>query len=444
MNTYSETPQNRTLRSARDEDARRFILAGLFVVFVLFGGLAAWSVTARIDGAVIAPGTITVETSRKAVQHLDGGVIGEILVREGDAVEAGQVLLRLDDTLERADLAIVTDQIHELTARRARLRAEIDGRETVVFDTELLALDGDPKVRGILDGQAELFEAGRAARDGQQRIFVQRIASFSGQIDGLTEQSAARSEQIDLARQELAGVERLHRNGHAPLTRVLELKRLINQIEARRAEHATDIARATNAIGEIGLQRIQVEQDFRERVTEELRDVQARIQGLTERRVAAQLRLARVEITAPQSGTVLALRAHTIGGVVQPGETLMEIVPADDALILQAQVLPQDVDKVRAGQGTRIRLSAFDQQTTPEILGTLEGVSADQLEDPRGDAPYFVARIRIEESELARLGDLELVPGMPAEVFIQTGERLAISYLLKPLLESVSRAFKDG
>ena len=443
MSTYSQIPQNRTLRSTGDEDARRFIVAGLLVVLVLFGGLVGWSIAAKIDGAVIAPGTIIVESNRKSVQHLDGGVIRAIFVREGDVVSAGDVLIRLDDTIERAGLAIVTDQLHELMARRARLRAEIDGADEIAFDAELLALDADGP-NGILEGQHELFAAGRAAREGQQRIFEQRIANFRDQIDGLMEQSAARSRQIELARQELAGVERLHRNGHAPLTRVLELKRLINQIEASRAEHATDIARATNAIGEVGLQQIQVRQDFRERVTEELRDVQARIQGLIERMVAAELRLARTEIIAPQSGTILALSAHTVGGVIQPGETIMQIVPGDDDLVLQAQVQPQDVDKVRAGQSSRIRLSAFDQQSTPEIFGTLESVSADQVEDPRLREPVFVARIRIDDAELDRLGDLQLVPGMPAEVFIQTGERLAISYLLKPVLETFARAFKDG
>ncbi len=438
----AKSPNERLMTD--DETAAGYIVVGLLVVLVLVGGLIGWSITAMIDGAVIAPGTVTVESHRKSVQHLDGGVIGDIFVREGDRVEAGQVLIRLDDTLERADLAIVSDQLHELLARRARLRAEIDGKEAVAYDPTLLALRRDPKVAEILAGQSELFEAGRAARAGQHEILAQRIASFRDQIAGLTEQSEARTRQIDLARQELAGVERLHANGHAPLTRVLELKRLIGQIEARRAEHATDIARASNAIGEIGLQRIQLEQDFREGVTEELRDVQAGIQALSERRVAAELRLARVAITAPQSGTVLALRAHTVGGVVQPGETLMEIVPADDDLILQAQVMPRDVDKVQAGQRSRIRLSAFDQQTTPEIFGTLESVSADQLEDPRRGSSYFVARIRIDEAELERLGGLALVPGMPAEVFIQTGERRAISYLLKPLLETFSRAFKDG
>ena len=384
------------------------------------------------------------ESNRKAVQHLDGGIIGAIFVREDDSVEAGQVLLRLDDTIERAELAIVVDQLHELTARRARLRAEVDGSEAVSFDPDLLALGGEAKVRGILDGQVELFRAGRAAREGRRRILEQRIANFRDQIEGLKAQRAARSRQMKLIRQELAGVEQLHKKGHAPLTRVLELKRQLSRIEAQSAEHSTDIARATNSIGEVGLQKIQVEQDFREDVTKELRDVQARIQGLIERRVAAEARLARIEVKAPQSGRILALKAHTLGGVIQPGETIMEIVPGDDALVLQAQILPQDVDKVLSGQSSRIRLSAFDQQTTPEIFGTLESISADQLEDPRRSVSYFVARIRIEDAELAKLGEQELVPGMPAEVFIRTGERLAISYLLKPVLESFARAFKDG
>ena len=443
MTVQQALPPGQRPRPAADENAKPFILAGLVVVIGLFGGLLAWSATATIDGAVVAPGTVVVDSNRKAVQHLDGGIIGAILVREDDSVAAGQVLLRLDDTIERAELAIVVDQLHELMARQARLRAEVDGSETVAFDAALLALGGEAKVRGILDGQLELFRAGKAAREGRRRILEQRIANFRDQIAGLKAQRAARSRQMKLIRQELAGVERLHEKGHAPLTRVLELKRQLSRIEAQSAEHSTDIARATNSIGEVGLQKIQIDQDFREEVTEQLRDVQARIQGLVERRVAAEARLARIEVRAPQSGRVLALKAHTVGGVIRAGETVMEIVPDDDALVLQARVLPQDVDKLRSGQSSRIRLSAFDQQTTPEVLGTLESLSADQLEDSRGGT-YFVARIRIDDAELARLGDLELVPGMPAEVFIRTGERLAISYLLKPLLESFARAFKDG
>lgn len=444
MTTNSAAPSGQRTRPAPYENAGPFIAAGLLVVVGLLGGLAAWSATAKIDGAVVAPGTVVVDSNRKSVQHLDGGIIGAIFVREDDRVAAGQVLLRLDDTIERAELAIVVDQLHELMARQARLRAEIDGSESIAFDPDLLALGGAAKVRGILDGQRELFRAGRAAREGRRLILEQRIANFSDQIEGLKAQRAARSRQMKLIRQELAGVEELHEKGHAPLTRVLELKRQLSRIEAQSAEHSTDIARATNSIGEVGLQKIQVEQDFREEVTKELRDVQARIQGLIERRVAAEARLARIDIKAPQSGRVLALKTHTVGGVIQPGETVMEIVPDDDVLVLQAQVLPQDVDKVRPGQSSRIRLSAFDQQTTPEIFGILESVSADQLEDPRRGVSYFVARIRIDEAELAKLGDQELLPGMPAEVFVRTGERLAISYLLKPVLESFTRAFKDG
>ncbi|MCG8544083.1 MAG: HlyD family type I secretion periplasmic adaptor subunit [Alphaproteobacteria bacterium] len=437
-------PSERRSRPASNDNAKPYIVAGLLLVVLLLGGLFAWSATAKIDGAVVAPGTVVVESNRKPVQHLEGGVIGAVFVREGDAVDAGQVLIRLNDTIERANLAVVVDQLHALMARHARLRAEIDGADAIAFAAELLTLRDNANVRDTLDGQAELFRARRAARNGQHRIFEQQIANFRDQIDGLKAQRAARSRQMHLIRQELAGVGKLYKKGHAPVTRILELKRQLSRIEAQRAEHTTDIARATNSIGEVRLRQIQAGQDFRETVTTELRDVQARLQTLVERRVAAEARLARIEITAPQSGTVLALKAHAVGGVIQAGETILEIVPGDDELLVQTQVLPKDVDKVQVGQRSRIRLSALDLQVTPEIFGTLESVSADRLEDPRGGAGYFVTRIRIDDAELAKLGNLELVPGMPAEVFIQTGERLAISYLLKPLLESVTRAFKDG
>ena len=433
-----------TARPEGDENARPYIFAGLFTVVVLIGGLIAWSTTARIDGAVIAPGTVVVESNRKAVQHLEGGVIGEILVREGDQVEAGQVLIRLDKTIEQSNLAVIVDQMNELKARQARLRAEIDGSDEIAFDADLAALAETPKVRAVMNGQKELFEARRSTREGQRGILEQRIANFRDQIKGLKEQHAARSRQIDLVRDELKGVESLNKKGLAPITRVLELKRQLTQIEAQRAEHTTDIARSTNSIGEVKLQMIQVDRDLRETANTELRDIQARIQGLVERRVGAEARLARVEITAPQAGTVLALKAHTVGGVVQAGETIMEIVPGDDRLVLQAQVLPQDVNKVQAGQKSRIRLTAFDQQVTPEVFGTLLNVSADKLEDRRGAASYYVARIAIDDAELAKLQDVALVPGMPAEIFIQTGERVAISYILKPLLGNFERAFKDG
>lgn len=428
----------------RHENATPYILCGLAIVTLLIGGLFTWSVTATIDGAVIAPGTVVVESSRKAVQHVEGGVIGEIFVREGDAVEAGQLLIRLDDRIERANLAVIVDQLHELMARRARLRAEVDGDQALEYEDALLDLRTASKVRAVLDGQLELFAARKAARDGQRRILQQRIASFRDQIAGLKDQRAARSRQIRLIREELAGVEQLNKKGLAPVTRVLELKRQLTRIEAESAEHTTDIARATNSISEVQLQMIQVERTFKEEAARELRDVHARVQGLVERRVAAETRLARIDIAAPQSGTVLALKAHTIGGVIRAGETIMEIVPGDDDLILQAQVQPRDVNKVKPGQTARIRLTAFDPQTTPEVFGTLLAMSADRLEDSRRDTPYFVARIRIEDGELARLGDVELLPGMPAEVFIRTGEKVAIGYLLKPLLDTFARAFKDG
>lgn len=432
------------IESYREDNAGPYVALGLMVVLLFFGGLVAWSVTASIGGAVIAPGTLAVESNRKSVEHLEGGIVGELLVREGDKVGAGQLLLRLDDTVERANLAVLHDQLVELRARSARLRAELHDEAAVSFEPTLLSRRSEPKVLQLLTAETNLFQARKASRVSRREVLQQRVTGFQDQIAGLERQQNARSRQIALTEQELAGVEKLHVKGHAPLTRVLELKGRLQQFAALQAEHSTDIAIASNAIGETQLRMNEDKQAFFESVSTELRDVQASILNLAERHSAAQARLSRLDISAPQSGIVLGLTAHTIGGVIRPGEPIMEIVPADDALVLEARVQPTDVDKVRAGLRSKIRLSAFDQQTTPEIIGTLESISADRLEDPRRGETYFLARIRIEEDETSRLEGLELVPGMPAEVFIETGERLAISYLLKPLLDNVTRAFKDG
>ena len=419
-----------------------YSLAGLVVVVLFFGSLVAWSMTAEISGAVIAPGKLAVESNRKTVEHLDGGIVGDILVREGDRVAAGALLVRLDDTVERANLAVLDIQLTELSARGARLRAELSQSEAIAFAPELLAKTSRPEVLEIVNGERELFRARKASRDGQRRILEQRIASFHDQVKGLEAQHRARSRQISLAEQELAVIERLQKKDLAPITRVLELKSRIQMIAALRAEHATDMARAENAIGEIELQIGGNQQRFLEGVTDELQAAQTSLLDLSERHVAAAARLSRLDILAPRSGIILGLKVHTIGGVIRPGEPILDIVPETDDLILEAQVQPKDIDKVRAGLRSKIRLSAFDQQTTPEIQGTLQSISADRLEDPSRGTSYFVARIRIEPDEVRKLGDLELLPGMPAEVFIQTGERLAISYFLKPLLDNLTRAFK--
>ena len=427
-----------------DDSTRPYILTGLAVLIILLGGLAAWATTARIAGAVVAPGTVAVESNRKTVDHLEGGIVGDILVQEGDRVDAGQLLIRLDDTIDRANLVVLVDQLTELQARHARLDSELKGLAEIAFSGDLLVGRSDAKLRDTLEGQRALFAARRAARDGERDLMLQRIGNFQAQITGLDDQAAAKTRQIALIDQELTGVEALHAKGHAPLTRVLALKREASRIAGERAEHLADKASAANQIGEVKLRMIQADHELREAVTAELREVETEIQRLSESRVAATARLARAEIRAPNAGRVLGLQVHTQGGVIRAGAPILDIVPEDDELILQVQVPPADVDRVAVGLVSRIRFTAFDQQTTPEISGRVAQITPDRVVDAQSGLAYYQARIEISDKDMAKLNDVTLVPGMPADVMIQTGDRLAISYLLKPLLDNFARTFKEG
>ena len=445
MSLQIQSPSGQAESHPADRAPAGYIFLGLAIVILLFGGLIAWSITAKISGAVIASGTVAVESKRKSVEHLDGGLVGAIFVQDGDRVEAGQVLLRLDDTIDRANSVILRGQLDELMARQARLEAELARNEIIAFPAVLLSRANRPEVADILQGQADLLAARSTARQGEHRLMEQRIANFRQQIKGFDAQNAAKGRQLSLIRKELEGVETLYKQGHAPITRLLALQRDAAEIESERAELTSGKASAANQIGEVELRMIQAEHDLREEVTAELRSIQTQIYSLTEQQVAAEERLKRIEIRAPQAGTVFASKVHTLGGVVEAGEVVMEIVPEGDDLILEAKVPVQDVDKVAAGQGSRVRLTAFDQQTTPEMTGKVETVSADSVYDDLRGTSFYLARIRLAEGELAKLEEeLELVPGMPAEIFIQTGERPAIAYFVKPLIDNFTRAFRDG
>ncbi|WP_282607075.1 HlyD family type I secretion periplasmic adaptor subunit [Pelagibius sp. Alg239-R121] len=421
-----------------------YVWVGLILLIGLVGGLVGWSVTAKLDGAVVVPGTFTVESSRKTVQHLEGGIISELLVGEGDLVRQGQVLLRLDSTIDRANLGVVEGQLDELLARRARLRAESRGIEAIAFPSLLLERRGDPAVEAILAGQEELFFVRRASRAGQAELVQQRIARFREEIAGVQAQRVSSKREIAFVDEELVGLRKLYKKGYATLSRVLSLEREAERIRGEVAGHNASIARARNGIEELKLELAQADRDLREEATAELRLTEPQIASLQERQVAAAQRLKRVEVTAPQDGVVVGLEVNTIGGVIRPGDAILDLVPADEDLVIEARIPTDDVDRIAQGQASRVRLTAFDQSTTPEVTGEVIAVSADSFTDEVSGTRYYNARIRLTDEENWSENGIELVPGMPAEIFIQTGSRTALSYFVKPLTDRLSRTFTDG
>ncbi|MXN66501.1 HlyD family type I secretion periplasmic adaptor subunit [Stappia sp. GBMRC 2046] len=422
---------------------RRHALAGAIMIAVLFGGLGGWAAIAKIGGAVIASGTIVVETNTKRVQHQEGGIVGEIAVREGDAVDAGDLLVRLDDTVVEANLVVVRKQLTELRAQDARLAGERDGQEAIAFPNDLVSREAEPDVALVLSGQRALAEARKASLDGRIDQLEDQIAQFDKQIDGLDAQRLAKQEEIALIDEELKGLMQLREKGLVPETRVTALRRDRARLEGERGGLIAEIARAGEAIGERRLQIIGLGDTFRQSVLEELQEVRSELARLEEQKIAAEDRMRRVDIRAPRSGYVHQLAVHTVGGVVGPGEVLMQIVPKEDLLVIEAQVAPTDIDLLYPGQAASVRLPSFDQRTTPELTARIVTLSADHAVDEATRLSFYTARLAIDPAELAKLGDNRLVPGMPVETFIATKERTVLSYLVKPLLDQVAHAFRE-
>lgn len=427
---------------------RKLNLIGLVILVVLVGGIGTWSATAGLSGAVIASGNIVVKSNVKKVQHPSGGVVKEILVKEGDAVKEGDLLVRLDDTLTRATLGVVRAQLDELLLRRTRLLAERDEVSAITFPDELLARkDTEDALASAMTGEEKLFESRRNARIGQREQLTKRIAQSNEEIRGLLAQQQAKESEIALIGEELIGVADLYKKNLVSITRYIQLQRDQARLKGEQGEFIAGIARARSKISEIELQIIQLEKDFRTDVLKELGEVQAKVAELKERATAAQDQLNRVDIRAPQSGVVDHLAIHTIGGVVGNGETLMQIVPRSDDLIVEAKVAPQDVDQLGLGADTVVRIMSGNTRTTPELNGKLIFVSADLTREAGtpGMAPqaYYLVRISLADSEIDRLKELNLLPGMPAEAFIQTHTRTPLQYLLKPLRDQIARTFRE-
>jgi HlyD family secretion protein len=421
---------------------RRHLVGGIAVVALLAGGVGGLSATTELSGAVIAPGVVVVDSNVKKVQHPTGGVVGELRVRDGDRVKVGDVVVRLDETVTQASLAVVVKGLNEMLARLARLEAERDGAEALKFPVELAARRGDPEVGRVMDGERNLFDLRRTARAGQKAQLKERIAQLKEEIQGLTGQIGAKKRQLQLIATELEGVRELWSKNLVPIQRVTSLEREAARLEGERGQLVAGTAQAKGRISETELQIIQIDQDLRSEVAKELREVQAKIAELIERKVAAEDQLKRIDIRAPQDGVVHQLAVHTVGGVVTGGEAMMLIVPEADALTIEAKIAPQEIDQVRLGQAATLRFSAFNQRTTPELNGTVDRVSADLSTDQRTGASYYTARIGLPESEIARLDGLRLVPGMPVETFIRTGDRTILSYVTKPFTDQVRRAFR--
>jgi HlyD family secretion protein len=352
------------------------------------------------------------------------------------------VVVRLDETVTRANLAVITKGLDELHARRGRLEAERDGLKAIRVRPELATRAEEPEIRELIAGEERLFQLRRQARAGQRDQLGQRVGQLREQITGQELQARAKGEEIKLIQEELKGVEQLYAKNLVPITRVTALKREETRLRGEQGQLIAGVAQARGKVSETELQILQIDQDLRSEVAGELRDIQGKSAELSEKRIAAEDQLKRIDIRAPQDGVVHQLAVHTVGGVISPADALMLVVPQADEMAIELKVAPQDIDQVRIGQDAVLRLSAFNQRTTPEIRGRVSRVAADLVQDQTSGASYYTARVATTAPELARLEGLTLVPGMPVEAFIQTGERTALSYLAKPLSDQMSRAFK--
>jgi len=422
---------------------RRHVLAVVVVAIVLVLGLGGWAATTEFAGAVIAPGQLVVSSNVKKVQHPTGGVIGEILVQEADRVHAGDMVVRLDDTQTRANLAIVVKALDENAARAAREEAERDDSDHIEFPKELMARVDNSDVAKAINGERKQFEIRRVAREGKRDQLKERIAQFREEIRGNESQIESKKNQVDWVAKELVGVRDLWSKNLIPYARLTALEREKERLEGERGQLMAAIAQAKGKVTETELQILQIDQDMRSEVGKDLAEIRAKTAELVEKKVAADDQLKRVDIRAPIDGTVFQKAVHTVGGVITSGEVLMLIVPEADALDVEVKVQPQDIDQVRVEQNAILRFTAFNQRTTPELNGEVTRVSADVTEDQKTGARYYTVRIAIPASEIARLKGLKIVPGMPVESFIQTSPRTVVSYLIRPFHDQISRAFRE-
>jgi HlyD family secretion protein len=417
---------------------QRRLTVAVALIGLLVLGCGVWATTTPIAGAVIASGVVVVDNNIRKVQHPSGGIVALIPVKNGDRVKAGAVVLKLDDTQARANLGVVASQLVQLTGRKARLEAERDLAERIAFPPEFLA--GGEDATAIAAGEERLFAARRTSKQGQVAQLGERIGQIEEEIKGLTAQRQAKNTEVELMVEELGRLETLREKELMPASRILTAQRDLTRLRGEWGALVAQIARARGQIGEMRLQIVALDQTMRTEATKELRDLEARMAELAERRIAAEDQLKRVVLRAPQDGVVHDLSVHTVGGVIGAGDTVMTIVPVEEELSVEVRIATSDIDQVHIGQAATLRFPAFNQRTTPEVAGTVVRVGADLTRETHTNSVFYVARIRPDESQRAKLA---LLPGMPVEAFIATGERTALSYLVKPVTDQFARAFRE-
>lgn len=423
----------------------RHMTAVTVLALALVVGVGGWAATTELSSAVVAGGTVVVENNVKKIQHLTGGIVEEVLVKEGETVKAGQILLKLDGTTVRANLSIVENTLAQLYARRARLLAEQLGSDNFIIPENLNELTSGASTPGSVleESERKLFISRRNALAGMKSQLASRKDQLAEETKGLTVQIGAIGDALKLIGEELTGLDKLYGQGLVSMQRLTELKRDRAQLEGDRGARIAARAQAAGRSSEIDLQILQLDEDRRTEIAKELTDIEGKISEYEDRRIAAVDQLKRIDIRAPLDGRVYQLAVHTVNGVIHPGEVLMLVVPGADSLTVEAKIATHDIDQIRLGQPVEIRFSAFNQHTTPIVEAEVVTIAPDLVTEERSGMSYYPLRIKPKPESLAALKGLTLYPGMPAEVFIKIADRTVLSYLAKPLTEQMKHTFRE-
>lgn len=436
--------KNKDLPSQNLESLRNQALAGIGTLALLVACLGGWMATTSVAGAVVASGFVSVAGGSKQIQHAEGGIVKEILVRDGDKVKAGDVLVRLDSVVVQSELSIITSQLRDAVARQARLHAESVQSSSLVLPALVADWPPDPELSALLGDQARLYQSRKASLAGQRDQLQQQIVQRNEQISGLLVQQAAITRQADLLASDEVRLQSLLQRGLMESSRVSDIKRSRAEIDGELGQIIATIAATRASVAELELGRDQLTENFQSQVLQELADVSQVTQELLQRKAAASDRLQRLDIRAPVDGVVYQSAVQTIGGVVAAGETIMQVVPGGDQLTLEVRLSPLDVDKVYVGQDVAARFSGLDARTTPELTAKVSSIAPDLTRDPNSGAQFYEVRVSVGPDEPAKLPDnTSLMPGMPTDVYIHTGDRTVLSYLFSPLFDQMSRALRE-